>query len=512
MALIAHILLPFLLLFSVLCDAEGPTSDLLVRKNDSFEEADLVSFLNSKPSQHDAVFTEAVQLLESMRSSPSCNRLAASRLVTSCQSIGEKTSNIDTETYLLLEHTRSLYAARLAICELNGAGTSIPPACLPVTIPPPQKKGIFGFSAKSKVPVNVMDSIPNQLLESCLKSLESRPQWWTSYSNSRQNAFLICQATRIENEKQELLNLYRSVVKSSNKLNQGLQEALQTAAAESSQHRAFVREIDILNARLIHDIEKTQSQFKSVFEKVFYNIETGAVSIVNTVASMLGSVQDQATALDKNIQNVSAEVTKLQYTFRDLLDEVLSRNEQITLAHQQNAMSHNELALSLRSKLESLVQEDMARLFHNVEAFDASLEWLSGRFGLLSEQELSISDRLRTFETSLKEFQLKAEDLHKAQLQQSENLDIQSRLQEKLQTSIRISQALIDKAATTTANLQVMIEETTALYKDSPTLGTLFSTYSSWTVFGLLLSLIASHHIKFALVMLVIGVNNKAND
>ncbi|KAF5866630.1 hypothetical protein ETB97_010724 [Aspergillus alliaceus] len=370
MALITHILLPFLLLFSVLCDAEGPTS---VRKNDSFEEADLVSFLNSKPSQHDAVFTEAVQLLESMRSSPSCNRLAASRLVTSCQSIGEKTSNIDTETYLLLEHTRSLYAARLAICELNGAGTSIPPACLPVTIPPPQKKGIFGFSAKSKVPVNVMDSIPNQLLESCLKSLESRPQWWTSYSNSRQNAFLICQATRIENEKQELLNLYRSVVKSSNKLNQGLQEALQTAAAESSQHRAFVREIDILNARLIHDIEKTQSQFKSVFEKVFYNIETGAVSIVNTVASMLGSVQDQATALDKNIQNVSAEVTKLQYTFRDLLDEVLSRNEQITLAHQQNAMSHNELALSLRSKLESLVQEDMARLFHNVEAFDASL-------------------------------------------------------------------------------------------------------------------------------------------
>ncbi|KAB8219404.1 hypothetical protein BDV33DRAFT_204527 [Aspergillus novoparasiticus] len=492
-------LLLFSLLFLVLCSAESSASDLLIHRNSSFEEVDLVSFISSKNTQHDVVFKEAVQLLESMRSFPSCNRIAASRLVKSCQSVREKTNHIDPETYRVLEHTRALYAARLAICELDGAGTHIPNACLPVTFPPPQKKGIFGFSLKSEFPVNDVDTVSVQLLESCLKSLESRPQWWTSYSNSRQNAFIICQAARIENEKEELLNLHRSVVEGSNKLNQGLQEALRAAAAESLQHRAFASEIANMNARLVHDMEETRSHFKAMIEKAFYEIESGAVSVVNTVTSVLGRVQAG------NIQNASSEVSKLQYTFQGLVDEVLSANEQITIAHQQNVISHNELASSLRSKLESVLQDDMARLLHNIEAFDSSLEWLSGRFGLLSEREMSISEHLQALDTSLKEFKLKAESLHKAQLQQSEAVEFQSRLQEKLQTSIQISQALLDKAASTAANLQAMIDETSARYKDTPALRPLFSTPFSWTFFGLLLSLIVSHNVKVALAMLIIG-------
>lgn len=272
---------------------------------------DLVSFISSKNTQHDVVFKEAVQLLESMRSSPSCNRIAASRLVKSCQSVRVKINNIDPETYRILEHTRALYAARLAICELNGAGTHIPNACLPVTFPLPQKKGIFGFSLKSETPVNGVDPVPVQLLESCLKSLESRPQWWTSYSNSRQNAFVICQAARTENEKEELLNLHRSVVEGSNKLNQGLQEALRTAAAESLHHRAFVSEISNMNARLVHDMEETRSHFKAMIEKAFYEIESRAVSIVNTVTSVLGRVQAGVTNLDKVLVRVPSSTTQL---------------------------------------------------------------------------------------------------------------------------------------------------------------------------------------------------------
>jgi DNA repair ATPase RecN len=71
------------------------------------------------------------------------------------------------------------------------------------------------------------------------------------------------------------------------------------------------------------------------------------------------------------MQNISAEANKLQYTFREVLEEVLSRNEQIALAQQKDALSHNELALSVRSTLQSLLQDDMARLSQDVKAFDA---------------------------------------------------------------------------------------------------------------------------------------------
>jgi hypothetical protein len=48
------------------------------------------------------------------------------------------------------------------------------------------------------------DDIKGQQLGQCLKSLESRPQWWTSYSNNRQNAVVMCQAARGQIEKGEL--------------------------------------------------------------------------------------------------------------------------------------------------------------------------------------------------------------------------------------------------------------------------------------------------------------------
>jgi hypothetical protein len=54
-------------------------------------------------------------------------------------------------------------------------------------------------------------------------------------------------------------------------------------------------------------------------------------------------------------------------------DEALAREAQSVHAYEQNVEKQNELALSLQSRLESLVQGDVARLSQNVETFDASL-------------------------------------------------------------------------------------------------------------------------------------------
>lgn len=58
---------------------------------------------------------------------------------------------------------------------------------------------------------------------------------------------------------------------------------------------------------------------------------------------------------------------------RAVYDDSLTREAQSVHAHEKNVEKQNELALSLQSRLESLVQGDVARLFQNVETFDASL-------------------------------------------------------------------------------------------------------------------------------------------
>lgn len=268
-------------------------------KNAISEDADLVSFLSTKPKLHDSIFTEAIQLLESMKSSPSCNRIAATRLVTSCQSIGGKTDEIETDTHMALDHIRSLYAARLAICELNGAGTATPAPCFPVMVPPSPKKGFLGFSNRYRPQVNIADSISADMLEPCLRSLESRPQWWTSYSNSRQNAVVICQASRIESEKEELLELHRFVAESTRKLNRGLQEALRMAAEGSARHKEFMDVIAHMRAKLAHELEESESLFKRAIASLLNDVESGVDTAVKGVASIFGRAQVEAAMLEK---------------------------------------------------------------------------------------------------------------------------------------------------------------------------------------------------------------------
>ena len=235
-----------------------------------------------------------------MKTSPSCNRMAASKLVMSCQALRDKSSDSpDSEIYVTLERARSLYAARLAICELDGAGASVPRPCISVTVPAPSKKRIFGISSRSKPPPSPMDQESAALLEGCLKTLESRPQWWTSYSNNRQNAVVICQAARIEGEKDELLELYRSIVESSSKLNDGLHDALRAATAQSSQYRAFMDTTEAMQVRLHHEMRETESHFKRFLANIFEEIEASAYSAIIALTSAIENFQTRALTFEK---------------------------------------------------------------------------------------------------------------------------------------------------------------------------------------------------------------------
>lgn len=267
--------------------------------DNSFQDMDIAAFLRANPSQYDPIFSEAIHFLESMKSSPLCHRTATATLVTSCQSIGVKSGSAKEDNSAVVDHVKSLYAARLAICELDGAGASVPLPCLQVNeVPPEKRKGLFGFSSKTTSRANNLDCVPTELLESCLKSLESRPQWWTSYSNSRQNAVVICQAARIELEKEELLELHRSAVVNTYKLNQGLQEALRDAESDLSRHRAFMSMVDAVRTNLSHELGESESYVKRTASRLLNDIETAVGSVISGIVSTTGKATTEATALE----------------------------------------------------------------------------------------------------------------------------------------------------------------------------------------------------------------------
>ena len=160
--------------------------------------------LQNPPVQQREIFSNALRIIHSMELSPSCNRLAALTLINSCQSLdmsAKGSSNAKTKGELILDEVKSEYAVRLAVCELNGAKVNIPRECA-VFIPSSYACGKSRFrslftrqESRSHDELCYPEAASSQIIQ-CLRALESRPQSWTSYSNAKQNAVVMCQASR----------------------------------------------------------------------------------------------------------------------------------------------------------------------------------------------------------------------------------------------------------------------------------------------------------------------------
>src|SRR5437667_11878420 len=73
-------------------------------------ETDLASLLKVQSAEPHGILSSAIELLNSMNSSPSCNRIAASKLLTSCQSIDGSGNGQDNDPAEMLDQVKSLYA------------------------------------------------------------------------------------------------------------------------------------------------------------------------------------------------------------------------------------------------------------------------------------------------------------------------------------------------------------------------------------------------------------------
>lgn len=163
-----------------------------------------------KPSVHQPeVFTHALGVIQTLQRAPSCNRLATATLIDSCRTLEAVDDRSPHGPNHALDQVKSAFAARLAVCELSGAHASIPPQCQAMA---PRERPGPDRSFKCMLPNSdcaakvitarrsgtYYERVGQKQMTQCLAALESKPQWWTSYSNARQNAISICHASRLE--------------------------------------------------------------------------------------------------------------------------------------------------------------------------------------------------------------------------------------------------------------------------------------------------------------------------
>lgn len=216
------------------------------------------------------------------------------KLLTSCQSLSSSETSGGAEIAHTLDRVKSIYAARLALCELSGAGATIPLSCSSIRIASDRTHNESAFD-----PTEIADDFSAPVVEGCLRGLESRPQWWTSYSNSRQNAIVICQAARIEIEKEEMLNLHQSLANNAEKLNSALQSALHDAAVENAQQKVFMEEVHKLRNQLTTELQDGSGRTRSLFTGLLHDFESILSASVSKVLSFLKNVEEDSSLLSQ---------------------------------------------------------------------------------------------------------------------------------------------------------------------------------------------------------------------
>lgn len=148
------------------------------------------------------------EIANRFNSAPSCESIASAALAYSCGSL-------DSSNGHLIEHVKSVYAARLAVCELLNANIEIPRQCFAFVPHPDSYKKVemksflkAGRLSNANLLYPKYDSETEAHTDECITALHETPQYWTSYSNNKQTTLSICQAMHAGEHAGEYRRIY----------------------------------------------------------------------------------------------------------------------------------------------------------------------------------------------------------------------------------------------------------------------------------------------------------------
>ena len=94
----------------------------------------------------------------------------------------------------------------------------------------------------------------------CLKSLQSTPQYWTSFSNARQNAVVMCQASRDVIERENHLDIFKNLTQVLSDVTSTMQKTTEEYELLIREQRQYSEEVRDSHQQLKEDIQAVQEK------------------------------------------------------------------------------------------------------------------------------------------------------------------------------------------------------------------------------------------------------------
>lgn len=292
-------------------------------------------------SRNHKVISQAIDFVVSMQTAPTCTRMAASHLMSECKLLEHAPDFAKSRPDAYLDNVKTEYAAKLAVCELLSAQPPShisPPQHCDILVPSSQacNKGRWWSQTQIISDKQCYPEYREQQYSQCLKTLQSSPQYWTSFSNARQNAVVMCQASRDAIERESHLETFKNLTQIMGAVSSSIKHTTDEYASLLRDQKQFADEL-----------RESQTQF----EKDIAVVQEKALTTANNLnerfhAFMETSVSQLITAL---ANSQSAEIIRIreemQFFARDMIAENLQLAKSLTTQLQQH---HDRAIVSLQ--------------------------------------------------------------------------------------------------------------------------------------------------------------------
>lgn len=332
-------------------------------------ETDLISLLTNQAKESEYL-REAYTLVDQVQTAPSCNQLAAYQLLTSCK--GLEVGVDGTETPVLLERVKNLYAARLAICELESAHAVIPTICQDI-----MSISLSDLTREEQPRLNRLwhgrDCVDAKVLQPCVKALHGKPTSWTSYSNNRAQAITMCHAVRDHLEREQTADTHRKLVKVVSKMTDKTSEVSRVLSETQQRHTASHLEVqDLLETFMVNVHGEMEGLSKKGME---------VVDLLSDVTIFVASLQTNLKTMSATVKNASSEAEMIRQGVSGILRPVVEASSQMS-SHLVDMKEFLELAkpfLSTGVEMAQTVEDG----WRKVQATHAMLLDILPKFGLI---------------------------------------------------------------------------------------------------------------------------------
>ncbi|KAL8736820.1 MAG: hypothetical protein Q9166_000186 [cf. Caloplaca sp. 2 TL-2023] len=420
---------------------------------DSNPDTDLASLLRSSTGSQSQVYTNAIQVLETLRVSPSCNRLAASTLIHSCQSIDGSKSDPEGS----LEDVKSIYAAQLALCEITDAGSRPPGSCEPFMPSNPAQLG-RKFTGSFKQLDTAVIALKGKL-GFCLQALESRPQHWTSYSNNRQNAVIMCQAARIDLEKDDLIKLHKSMINTTAGANSALGQAVAAADEAVVKQKQFGQELEHFQQRLMQDLGASKANTQSYLGSLKKTLDSTLQNAIKHFSARVKDVENEAHNVEIMLRSTAAEAKELKSNIGEVFQQALEGSAELAANQATQWDAASSSTAELRDSLQSMREQEVHSLLGAFGNIHNQIQVTNELVAVMYKRQHDMDKRLVKLDKTFAGLESTAAAL---QTTQTADADAQMRLNDQVQVQLQIAQGLLTDITASAASLQATVHSTSS--------------------------------------------------